>query len=181
MVKVLQPTKKEAKVEDLEEEVPARVVQNEISSFNHSSAHEPEDEEYYDTMEEFKEKDSDEEQGEACPPMALKTKDGKEIQLPDYSTRKLEPRRKKQWVTRGIKHKKKMPHVEGKNVFLRYVNAHDCVKDKVTGCYRVEPVEKEKKLRPKPKPPKTKNNKKEKNQNKTGTEDEPEMSKLEQK
>ena len=73
-----------------------------------------------------------------------------------------------------------MPHVEGKNAFLRYVNAHDCVKDKVTRCYRVELVEKERKQpRPKPKPSKTKNNKKDKNQNKMETADEPEMSKLE--
>ena len=39
MVKVLQSIKEDAKEEDIEEEVPARVVQNKISSFNHSSAH----------------------------------------------------------------------------------------------------------------------------------------------
>ena len=44
MVKVLQPTEEGAKVDDLEEELSARVVQNEISSFDHSSAHKPEDE-----------------------------------------------------------------------------------------------------------------------------------------
>ena len=67
----------------------------------------------------------------------------------------------------------------GKNAFLRYVQAHDCVKDKVTGCYRVEPVEKEKNLKPKPKNTKPKNNKKE--ENKKSEKGEPELTKLERK
>ena len=46
--------------EDPEDEIPARVVNNEISSFDHSSAHEPEEEEYYDTAEEFDGANSDE-------------------------------------------------------------------------------------------------------------------------
>ena len=89
----------------MEEEVSARVVQNKISSFDHSSAHEPEDDEYYDTTEEFQEENTDEEQGEAHPPMALKTRDGKEIQLPDYPAKRGEPRKKRQRVSKGLKHK----------------------------------------------------------------------------
>ena len=91
----------------MEAEVPARVVQSEISSFDHSFAHKPEDDEYYDTTEEFKEGNFDEEQGEAHPPMALKTRDGKEIQLPEYPTGKLEPRRKRQGSPGGLNTKRR--------------------------------------------------------------------------
>ena len=77
MVKVLQPTEEEAKVDNLEDEVPARVVQNEISSFDHSFAHKPKEEEYYNTSKEFKDTDSEGEKGETRPPMALKTREGK--------------------------------------------------------------------------------------------------------
>lgn len=66
--------------------------------------------------------------------MALKTRDGKEIQLPEYPTRPREPRKKKQGVSKGIRYKKKMSHIRGKNAFLRYVQAHDCIKDKIADC-----------------------------------------------
>lgn len=115
------------------------MAQNEISSFDHSSAHKPKDKDYYDTAKEFDQPSADKQQEETHPPMALKTRDGKEIQLPEYLVGPREPRRKKQGISKGIRYKKKMPIIRGKNAFLRYVQAHDCIKDKIMGCYRVEP------------------------------------------
>lgn len=33
-----------------------------------------------------------------------------------------------------------MPQLKGKNKYLMYVKAHDYMKGKITGCYRVEPL-----------------------------------------
>ena len=116
MVKVLQPVEEDAKEEDLEEEVPTRVVQNKISSFDHSSAHKPEDDKY-NTAEDFKDTDSEGEPEDTRSPMALKTKDGKEILLPDYPKGGKEPRKKRQGITKGVRRAKKMPQLQGKTHF----------------------------------------------------------------
>lgn len=99
--------------------------------------------------------------------------------MPEYPTGPREPRKKKQGVSKGIQYKKKMPHIKGKNAFLRYVQDHDCIKDKITGCYRVEPVDRERDLKPKPRNTKNKNKKKE--ENKKSDKRKPELTKLEKK
>ena len=67
MVRVLQHTNKEDRMETCETnevdcDVPAMMIQNEISPFEESLAQEP-GEEYYDASEEFKESNSDLENG----------------------------------------------------------------------------------------------------------------------
>ena len=73
-----------------------------------------------------------------------------------------------------------MPQLQGKNEYLMYVKAHDCIKDKITGCYKVEPVGSSRKIvpkKPKPKQPKETKIK----ETKAKVKDEPEMTRLERK
>lgn len=114
MVRVLQHTEEKATKEDLGDKILTRVVQNEISSFDHSSTHKPEDDEYYNTAKEFEDAGFDEDQVQTHPPMALKTRHWKEIQLLDYPARKQEPRKKHQVISKGIYYKKKMLLFKGK-------------------------------------------------------------------
>ena len=71
-----------------------------------------------------------------------------------------------------------MPQLQGKNEYLMYVKSHDCIKDKITRCYKVEPVGGSRKIVPKkPKPKQSKETK----IKETKEKEEPEITRLERK
>ena len=67
--------------------------------------------------------------GALLPPESLKNKNKK-------------ARRKKQGHTKGQR-MREMPRVKDKTTYLRLVNANDCVKNKVTGCYLTQKTQRE--------------------------------------
>ena len=69
----------------------------------------------------------------------MKLRNGKEIEIPIfYTNHEKIKRRQRQGKTKG---QRAMPNLKGKTHYLMKINATDCIKDKVTGCYLAEDVQ----------------------------------------
>ena len=117
-------------------------IDNQISSFDLSLGHETQGTSYYDASDELENWDLQKNQNEHVNPVIFRTREGKDIELPDYphpkhgavkNIRKRKPKRQEQKLRTA-------PSILGKQDYLTKVRAKDCQKNKITGCYKVEPT-----------------------------------------
>ena len=102
----------------------------------------PQGENYYDASAEFEDLDLQENPTKQGIPVILKTREGKEIELPHYPHPKhgLEKGKRKKKSKNKNPKLKVAPRIQGKQDYLKMVKAKDCQKNRVTGCYKVEPT-----------------------------------------
>ena len=74
----------------------------------------------------------------------LQLRDNTEVILPpkNWTKQNKQHRRKKQGCTKGQRNRE-MPRVKDKTTYLRLVNATDCIKDQITGCYLTQKTQRE--------------------------------------
>ena len=171
-----EPQEERANLLYLKEEISIRERETSEDVSDYSSEEEANlGEEYYDAsdkLEDYKETE----------PVSIQLRDGREVPIQGQTLKILrKERRRKQVRSRG---QRVMPEFKNKSHYLIGVQARDCVKDKVTGCYLAQVV------RPTAKENKTKTKKIENSENKTSKhkekqekqkEDKPKLSKTERK
>ena len=110
-------------------------LQDEISirDLSEDEDEEIKDQVFYDASDELE--DSEEDLAESVE-KRLQLRDNIEVILPPRNriNKSKKARKKRQGHTKGQR-KREIPRVKDKTTYLRLVNANDCVKDKITGCY----------------------------------------------
>ena len=127
----------------LEVEVNHVRIENEVSTFDLSFEHETQGENYYDASYELQDLDFQGTPKKKDNPIIFRTREGKEIELPQYPTTKQKQtwERKKEKLKKIQQTLKAPPTMQGKQEYLRMVKANvDCQKNKVIDCYRAKLV-----------------------------------------